>query len=146
MVTVNLVQGFVENYSDLDYTYSIYFNSSNELLEDELTNLAEYNLTTNTMTLTYRDEDFYNYVSANYIDYGWYNLQPISTELWDALFVGSGFTQSDIYYYQDPNNINFIQYNQPSTGILVWDGSSWVNDTSLYLLSTFKLLQSTITN
>jgi len=144
MTTVNLIQDFVSNYNENDYTYSISL-SSGVVTEDELKNTSTFTISTNTIDLTYRDEDWYDYISTNYVAYGWYDIQPVNNDIWDALFTGSGFTQSDIYFYQEPTSMTFIQYNQSSEGILVYDGSSWINDTSLYTLYTFKMMQSTIT-
>lgn len=144
MTTVNLIQDFVENYDENNYTYSISLNSD-VLSVDQFKNLETLTLSTNTIDLTFRDQDWYNYIAPNYVEYGWYNIQPVSNDVWDALFSTSGFTRSDIYFYQEPTTMTFIQYNQSSAGLLVYDGEFWVNDPSLYTLYTFKIVQTTIT-
>jgi len=140
MTTVNLVQDFASGEDHPVPTYSFNF-SSNVQTEDEITDIEVVDIASSTITITFRSEDWYNYVSSSYVSNEWYKIIPVSNELYGILFSLTSFSQSDIYYFASPLGITFIAYNQPSEDTLVYDGT-WSNGyVSMYGL---KLLVSTI--
>ena len=140
MTTVSLVQDFVDPFDPNNYTYSFNF-SSNIQTEDEITDIEVVDIDSSTITITFRSEDWYDYVSSSYVSNEWYQITPVSNGLYDALFTSTSFSQSDLYYFASPLGITFIAYNQPSEDTLVYDGT-WSNGyVSMYGL---KLLVSTV--
>lgn len=147
MTTVNLVQDFVDPFYDPDYPYSFDF-TSNVLTEDESFDIENLVLSTSTFTITYRDESTYNYVAANYVANGWYDIQPVSNDIWNILIDGviPGAVRSDFYFYSDMYTLTIIQYNQLSSSAATWDYmGSWTTDPSAFTKSSFKLLITDIT-
>lgn len=141
MTTVNLVQDFVDPFDPNNYSYSFDF-TSNVQTEDEINDIEVVDLTSDTITVTFRSEEWYDYVSTTYSSVGWYQITPISTGLYNSLFASSPFSQSDIYYFTAPIGLTFIAYNQVSDSTLVYDGSWTSGFISMYGL---KLLVSTVT-
>lgn len=141
MTTVNLIQDFVDPFDYYNYSYSFNF-SSNIQVEDEINDIEVVDLSTNEVTLTFRSEDWYNYVSSSYVSNNWYQITPISNSLFNLLFSGTSYSQSDIYYFTAPIGFTLIAYNQPSEDTLVYNGTFENGFISLYGI---KLLLSTVT-
>lgn len=141
MTTINLIQDFVNPFDPNNYSYSYDF-TSNIQTEDEINDIEVVDLSTNTISVTFRSSDYYDYVSSTYESASWYQITPIPLSLFNILFSSTSYSQSDIYYFTAPVGLTFIAYNQPSIDTLVYDGT-WTNGfISMYGL---KLLVSTVT-
>lgn len=146
MTTVNLVQGFINPFYDYDYPYSFSY-SSDVLNEDESYDIEVLDISTSTFTITYRDESTYDYVFANYVSNGWYDIQPVSDDIWNNLINGiiAGAVRSDFYYYSDMYTLSIIQYNQGASSSATWDyNGNWSTDPNDITRSSFKLFISTV--
>lgn len=146
MTTVNLVQDFINPFYDYYYPYSFSY-SSNILNEDESYDIEVFDVASSTFTITYRDESTYDYVYANYISNGWYNIQPISDDIWDNFINGiiPGAVRSDFYYYSDMYTLTIIQYNHITSSSATWDyNNNWSTNPEDITRSSFKLLITNI--
>jgi len=136
MTTINLVQDFADpfNYNDYEYSFQL---SSGIQTEDEINDVEVVDINNNTITITFRSEEWFSYVSESYITNNWYSITPVPTGLYDLLFSGTGISQADLYYFTAPIGLTFIAKNQPSEATLVYNGSWESGFVSLY---SMKLL------
>jgi hypothetical protein len=133
-MTVTLVQDFVDPFNYYGYTYS--FNFANGVqTEDEINDIEVVDIINNEITITFRSEDWYNYVSSCYVANNWYVITPLPNSLY-PLLSSTGIAQADLYYFTAPIGLTFIARNQAEQ-VKVFNGT-WSDDSaSMY---TMKLL------
>lgn len=147
MTVVNFSDNRVLNFDPGNYPESFAL-SSGVKTEDVSTHIETYTVATDTINLNFRYGDYYDFVSANYQDYEWYELTPVSDDIWDNIISISlvGATRSDFYYYISFYTINIIQFNQVADGYFAFDGDvSWSTDPADFTAYTIKLTVTTET-
>ncbi len=139
MTTITLVQNIADPFDYNDYTYSFDLTSGIQT-EDEINDIEVVDIPNNTITITFRSQEWYDYVSTNYESNNWYSITPISTPLYDLLFTGTGISQSDLFYFTAPIGLTFIARNQSTEETLVFTGSWSTGFISLYTIKLLNIL------
>jgi hypothetical protein len=144
MTIVNFVTDYVDNFDENDYEYTLSYQS-NVKTEDLKWYIDEYDISTDTITITFRDENTAIYILDNWQTLGWFDLKPITNTMWSRLFSPYFPLRTNIYYYQHFFNVVYIQFNQGGPSILTFDGNNlWLDSTDLYGIYSLTLFSSDI--
>lgn len=144
MTIVNFISAYDDKFNEMDYEYNVIYES-NVKTEDLKWYIDEYDISTDTITITFREKNMAEYITNNWEKLGWFDLKPITKTMQSRLFSPHFKEISNIYYYQNFFNVVYFQFNQSSPSILTFDGNnSWLPDVELYGTYSLTLYSSDV--